>query len=131
MTYTLNPRQYDAVLALDRDKRGAHFMSKVADKGQLWVARNSEGWLMPLTPKDLQYIPVWPHPDYAQTIVDEHFPGHQAVALPLDRFMAHWLPNFERNNVKVAIFPNKAWDFQIMEPDDLLSSLKEETTLYE
>lgn len=131
MTYTLNPRQYEAVLALGCDKRCEHFVSKVADNEQLWVARNPEGWLMPLTPQGLQYCPVWPHRDYAQNIVDEHFPGHQAVVLPLDRFMAQWLPNFERNKVKVAIFPNKAWEFQLMEPDDLLSCLKQEMTLYE
>jgi len=84
-----------------------------------------------VTPENIEYFPVWPHPEYAQKITDIHFPGHEATEVSLDEFMNHWLPTFEKDNVKVAVFPNKDWVFWVMEPADMLESLKEEISLYE
>jgi len=72
-----------------------------------------------------------PHPEYAQKIVDEYFPGHHAVEITLDEFLTHWLPTFESDGVKVAVFPNKEWVFWVMEPKDLEQCLRDELALYE
>lgn len=131
MPYRMNPQQYESVLALSSADRSTHFVGKVADWQQLWGVKNEEGWLVPITPDDVEYFPVWPHPEYAQKITDEHFPGHQAVEITLDEFLSHWLPTFERDGVKVAVFPNKDWVFWVMEPKDLEQCLRDELTLYE
>ena len=127
----MNPQQYESVLALVSDERLSHFVGKVADWEQLWGARNKEGWLVPITQENLEYFPVWPHPEYAQKMIDMHFPGHEATEISLEEFMNHWLPTFEKDNVKVAVFPNKEWVFWVMEPADILESLKQELTLFE
>ena len=131
MPYKMNPQQYEAVLALSSADRSSHFVGKVADWEQLWGVRNGEGWLIPVTPENIEYFPVWPHPEYAQKITDEHYPGHNAVEISLDEFISSWLPKFEKDNVKVGVFPNKEWVFWVMEPNDLLECLKEECALYE
>ena len=131
MPYKMNPQQYEAVLALSSADRSSHFVGKVADWEQLWGVRNGEGWLVPVTPENIEYFPVWPHPEYAQKMTDEHFPGHNAVEISLDEFISSWLPKFEKDNVKVGVFPNKEWVFWVMEPNDLLECLKEECALYE
>ncbi|SDU16213.1 DUF2750 domain-containing protein [Halopseudomonas salegens] len=131
MPYKMNPQQFDAVLALSSADRSSHFVGKVADWGQLWGVKNDLGWLVPITPEDLEYFPVWPHPEYAQKIVDEHFPGHHAVEIALEEFLSHWLPTFEADNVKVAVFPNKEWVFWVMEPADLAQCLRDEAAQYE
>lgn len=66
MPYRMNPQQYESVLALSSGDRSTHFVGKVADWQQLWGVKNEEGWLVPVTPHDLEYFPVWPHPEYAQ-----------------------------------------------------------------
>ncbi len=45
--------------------------------------------------------------------------------------MEHWIPTFEEDGVKVAIFPDKNWEFWIMEPKDLLECLQDEMAQYE
>ncbi len=131
MPYRMNEPQFEAVTALSGADRSSHFVGKVADWEQLWAVKNNEGWLVPVTPEDLEYFPVWPHPEYAQRISDEHFPGHTAVEISLDEFLSHWLPTCEKDNVKIAVFPNKEWAFWVMEPQDLAQCLTDEAAQYE
>lgn len=131
MPYRMNAQQYDSVLALSGRDRASHFVGKVADWEQLWGVRNEEGWLVPETPEGLAYFPVWPHPEYAQSIADAHFPGHVATEIGLSDFLSEWLPILEKDGVKVAVFPNREWEFWVMEPGDLAESLAEEAAQYE
>jgi hypothetical protein len=39
----------------------------------------------------MEYLPVWPHPDYAQRATDLHFPGNLATEISLAEFMDDWL----------------------------------------
>ena len=132
MPYRMHPQQFESVLAFSSDERKSHFISRVGDWQQLWGVKNSQGWLVPVVEeKGIEYFPVWPHPEYAQRITDKHFPGHQATEISLDRFLAHWLPTFTKDNVKVAVFPNKKWVFWVMEPEELSEALSDEASQYE
>ena len=131
MPCRMNPQQYASVLALSSADRSTHFVGKVADWQQLWGAKNDRGWLVPCTPDGLAYFPVWPHPEYARKIIAAHFPDHHAVEFTLDEFLDHWLATFERDGVKVAVFPDEDWVFWVMEPKDLEQCLRDELTLYE
>ncbi|BAP15488.1 hypothetical protein AS19_26370 [Alcanivorax sp. NBRC 101098] len=81
MPYRMNEKQFDAVLALDGLDRYDYFVSKskVADWELLWGVKSDDGWLVPVAPEEFDYFPLWPHPEYAQKIVDENFPGHRAT----------------------------------------------------
>ena len=131
MPYKMNPPQFESVLDLSSADRRSHFVGKVADWEELGGVRTEEGWLVPITPENLEYFPVWPHPEYAQKITDEHFPGHSATRISIDEFLSKWLPTFKTDNVKVAVFPNKEWVFWVMEPEDLQQCLEEEMAQYE
>jgi len=131
MPYKMNPQQFEAVLELSSSDRCSHFIGKIADWEQLWGVKNSNGWLVPITPDDLEYFPVWPHPKYAQKIVDENFEGHEAVEISIQEFMDHWIPTFDKDNVKIAIFPDMNWEFWVMEPKDMLECLQDEMAQYE
>lgn len=131
MPYKINQAQFDSVTALSSADRSSHFVAKVADWQQLWAVKNDEGWLVPITPDGLEYFPVWPHPDYAQKIADENFPGHVAVEISLEEFLSRWLPTCEKDNVKIAVFPNKEWVFWVMEPRDLADCFMGEASHYE
>ena len=127
----MNPQQFKAVLELSSSDRCSHFIGKVADWEQLWGVKNSEGWLVPITPEDMEYFPVWPHPEYAQKIVDENFEGYQAVEISIQEFIDRWIPTFAEDNVKVAVFPDMYWEFWVMEPKDMLEVLQDEMAQYE
>ena len=131
MPYQLNPEQYKSVVSLDGEQRCEHFIGRIADGEARWGVRSDEGWLVPAAPEGFEYLPVWPHPDYAQTITDKIFPGHLATEISLADFMADWLPKLEADQVKVAIFPNEEWEFWVVEPSDLLIALKAEVARYE
>ncbi|YCM43436.1 DUF2750 domain-containing protein [Verrucomicrobiaceae bacterium 227] len=131
MSYELNPEQYEAIVSLDGEQRCSHFIGRIADSETLWGVRNDQGWLVPIAPDSFEYFPVWPHSEYAQTITDKIFPGHKATEIPLEEFMTEWLPRFEADKVKVAVFPNEDWALWIMEPPDLLAALEDEIAQYE
>ena len=95
--YKMNEKQFEAVSALESFDRYDHFISKVADWEQLWGAKSDEGWLVPVAPEDFEYFPLWPHPEYAQKITDENFPGHTATEISLEELIDHWLPLFEKD----------------------------------
>ena len=127
----MNNKQFEAVLALDTFERYNYFVNKVSDWEQLWGVKSDEGWLVPVAPEDFEYFPLWPHPEYAQTITDINFPGHKAVEISTKVLLEHWLPLFEQDKVKVAVFPNKEWTFWCIEPNDLKEELLNEMAQYE
>ena len=127
----MNEKQFKAVLALDSFDRYNHFISKVADWEQLWGVKSDEGWLVPVAPEKFKYFPLWPHPEYAQKIAEENFPGHSATEIGLKELLDHWLPLFEQDQVKVAVFPNKEWTFWCIEPQDFKEELLNEMAKYE
>ncbi|MCW8880418.1 MAG: DUF2750 domain-containing protein [Kangiellaceae bacterium] len=131
MPYKLNPEQFESVLALSSADRYSHFVGKVADWQQLWGVKNGEGWLFPIIDGEFEYFPVWPHPEYAQKMSDLHFPGHSATEISLEQFLNEWLPDFEKDGVKVGVFPNKEWSIWVMEPSDLAECLRDEMSLDE
>jgi len=99
------------VLALGRSDRSSHFIGKVADWEQLWGAKNEDCWLVPMTPDNVEYFPVWPHPEYADRIIKERYPDYRAVEISTDEFISHWLPTLKEDSVKVAVFPDEDWVF--------------------
>ena len=131
MPYHLNAEQSKSVLALDNEARSVHCIGQIGDWEELWGVRNDEGWLVPCATEDMQYFPIWPHPDYAQMTADDQFPGHVPERIALDDFMSKWLPRLKDDGVKVGIFPNMEWTMWMMEPEDVLSSLEDEIAQYE
>ena len=78
MPYEMNPKQYETVFSLSAKERYLHFIGKVADWEQLWGLYNeNDGWLTRTTPDGIEYISVWPHPEYANEISKEHYPKYK------------------------------------------------------
>lgn len=124
MPYEMNPQLFNSILALSNVDRTIYFLSKAAERGQLWGAKDEESWLTSTTSDNLDFFPVWPHPEYAQKIVDKHYPGHKATEIPLHEFFSNWLPKLEEDNTKVGIFPNMEWNIESIEPSDFWNRLQ-------
>ena len=132
MPYKMNPQQYENVLALSAKERYSHFIGKVADWEQLWGLYNEkEGWLLRTTNENVEYLSVWPHPEYAKNIAKEYYPKYNEEEISVYDFMSNLLPKLESDNVKVGVFPNPEGNAWLMEAKDLLQDLEEECEQYE
>lgn len=131
MPYKINEQQFNAVLALTNDARYQHFVSKVADWQQLWGVRTKNGWLIPVTPEGVEYFPLWPHPEYAQRVADVNWPGHEAEQLDYELLISGGLDELGNDNIKVAVFPNMAWQCILSDARQLVSDLRIEAQQYE
>ena len=132
MPYKMNPQQYENVLALSAKERYSHFIGKVADWEQLWGLYNEkEGWLLRTTDKNIEYLSVWPHPEYAKNIAKEYYPEYNEEEINIYDFMSNLLPKLENDKVKVGVIPNPEGNTWLMEAKDLLQDLEEEFEQYE
>jgi len=132
MPYKMNPQQYENVLALSAKERYSHFIGKVADWEQLWGLYNeNEGWLTCSTPEEVEYLSVWPHPEYAENISKENYPEYNEKEISLEYFMFNWLPKLKSDNIKIGVFPDQEGNTWLMEANDLLQDLKDECGQYE
>ena len=132
MPYKMNHQQYDNVLALSSKERYSHFIGKVADWEQLWGLYNEkDGWLLRATNENVEYLPVWPHPEYAKNITKEYYPEYNEEEISIYDFMSNLLPKLENDNVKIGVFPNPEGNTWLIEAKDLLQELEEECEQYE
>lgn len=131
MPYKMNEQQLNAVLALNNEERYQHFVSKVADWEQLWGVRTNDGWLVPATPEGVEYFPLWPHPEYAQRVADKNWPGHKAEELNYAFLVSEGLEKLANDNVKVAVFPDMAWQCILTDARQLLCDLLSEAEKYD
>jgi len=132
MPYEMNPAQYENVLRLGAKERYSHFVGKVADWEQLWVLVDRKGgWLMLVTPDEIVYASVWPHPEYASKIAEEFYPDYSPEEVSLNDFLEVILPKLGKDNQKVGVFPDSEGKTWLIEPADLLKDLQEECRLYE
>ena len=102
----------------------------MADWQQLWSIELNGDWVLPQTTDELKYLPVWPHPEYAKRVSTTRYPDSNLREISSEAFLGHWLPVFEENNVKIAVFPNEDWVFWVMKAKDVAEALSDEIALY-
>ena len=103
MPYNMNEHQFKNVMALSSYDRYIHFITKVADWQQLWSIELNGDWALPQTPDELKYLPV--------RVSTTRYPDSNLREISSEAFLGHWLPVFEENNVKIAVFPNEVGCF--------------------
>jgi len=132
MPYKMHPKQFENVLSLSSRERYEHFVNKVADWEQLWVLCDSEKNLYTRqVPEGIEFLPIWPHPDYAIETNKLLNMDLEATEIHLNDFIKRWLPGLKKDELKVGVFPDLEGTVWIMEPLDLQSDLIEEATQYE
>lgn len=132
MPYKLHPKHYENVMSFTAKERYEHFIIKVADWEQLWGLYNeNKGWFLRTTNENVEYLSIWPHPEYAKNIAKEYYPEYNEEEISLEDFMSNLLPKLEKDNVKVGVFPNPEGNTWLMEAKDLLQDLQDECEQHE
>ena len=98
----MHPKQLENVFALTSKQRYEHFISKVCDWEELWIlADQNQDFLIVIPQENLEYLPVWPHADYASAF-HEIYPSHKPSRVELDSFLEIWLPNLNDDELTWA-----------------------------
>jgi hypothetical protein len=101
----VHDREFASVSALPGFDRYTHFVAQVADWGEVWSLRTASGWLLVGTPEGGECVPVWPHRPYAEACARGEWEGAEPASIPLDRWLAAWLPGMVRDGRFAAVFP--------------------------
>ena len=132
MPYKLHPKHYENVMSFTAKERYEHFIIKVADWEQLWGLYNeNKGWFLRTTDENVEYLSIWPHPEYAKNIGKEYYPEYNEEEISLENFMSNLLPKLEKDNVKIGVFPDPEGNTWLMEAKDLLQDLQDECEQHE
>lgn len=132
MPYKMHPKHYDNVMSFTAKERYLYLVNKVADWEQLWgIYNENEGWLLRTTEDNIEYLSIWPHPEFAKNIAKEYYPESNEEEMSLEFFMSDLLPKLQSDNVKIGVFPAPEGTTWLMEAKDLLEVLEEECEQYE
>ncbi len=101
----------EQILAKKPESRYKYFIRTVVAEEEVWGLADEEGWLLlEVEEDDTEALAVFPNPEFA-TIFQEKGDFTEFTVEPLDlsEFM-EWLEDFEKEKIKVAVFPTP--DFQ-------------------
>lgn len=119
----MSDREFVAVCALPGPDRYAHFVEQVADWGEVWSLRGPDGWVLAAGEDGQPVVPVWPHARYAEACAVGGWTGASPEAIPLDRWVAAWLPGLARDERGVAVFPVPSGSGMLVDPEQLAADL--------
>jgi hypothetical protein len=125
----VSEQQFASVVALPASERYAHLIKRVADEEALWSLRGQEGWIL-AGEAGRKLVPVWPHPRYASACATGDWAGADPAAIPLDEWLAVWLPGLERDGRAVAVFPTPGGKGVVVEATRLRADLEAELSRY-
>jgi hypothetical protein len=70
----------------------------------LWGLHGTGGWVDAADDEDVPHLPVWPHPRFAEVCASGPWAAEAPGAIDIDEWVEAWLPNLERDRMRVAVF---------------------------
>ena len=122
MTWELSEAEKQGVYSSVDEKRYAYFVGHVADWGEAWVVQQGDRWGS-LTDDGTRYLPVWPHPGFAEENLKGDWVGHEVVSVTVDSFL-EWLDALAEMSDGVALFRRAQGDFITVPPEPLKADLQ-------
>ena len=104
MAWEVKDQEFRAVLKLPASERYGYFVKRAASHGELWGLRSDDGWVLAEDDEGNRHFPVWPHPRFAEACATGPWEGEEPVAIDVDEWVEAWLPNLERDGMRVAVF---------------------------
>jgi Protein of unknown function (DUF2750) len=104
MSWHVNDAEFTAVLELPAPRRYEYFVKRAASHGELWGLRADLGWVIAEDDGGDQHFPVWPHQRFAQALATGQWSDGVPAAVDIDRWVEEWLPDLDREGIRVAVF---------------------------
>lgn len=127
LAMTLTQKEIAEVLAKKPENRYKYFIKSVMKEEEVWGLADKEGWLLLEDEEDdMDVLAVFPNREFAKIFRKEGgFEEFQVEALDLQEFM-DWLEDFEKQNMKVAVFPTPDFQSAVMTPNRIKADFKAE-----
>jgi hypothetical protein len=104
LSWEVNEREFQSVLALRGEPRYEYFVKRAASHGTVWGLRGSGGWVVAEDDEGNPHFPVWPHPRFADACAEGAWAAEKPAPIDVDEWVVAWLPNLERDRMRVAVF---------------------------
>jgi len=117
----LTTQQIDEVLAKKPENRYKYFIRTAAAQEEVWGLMDGEdGWLLLEDDEDdTDVFAVFPSAEFAEIFREKAgFEEFKVEALDLFEFL-EWLDDFDKDKMKVAVFPTPDFQSAVMTPDRL------------
>jgi hypothetical protein len=130
MTYKLNDKQYEAVRRLPPPTRYEHLVKRAAAYRELWALQSKDGWVLGTDDQGREFVPVWPHPRYAEAAANGPWEGSTPVAIDVKDWLESWTPELIGSARLVGVFPVDQEANAAIDPEAFAADLEDELDLY-
>lgn len=104
MGWEVNDEEFESVVGLPANRRYEYLVKRAASHGELWGLSGEGGWVVAADDEGNQHFPVWPHQRFAQALAEGLWEGEKPVSIDIDEWVEAWLPNLERDGMRIAVF---------------------------
>lgn len=115
------------LLGEDLDENYDRFLDEAIATGCVWGLESEEGWaLCPANNNaELDVMPLWSQPEYAQLHVVGEWSAYKVVAIALEELLDDWLPGMHEDVTLIGPNWNGELEGDEVEPLDLLEDFDE------
>lgn len=115
------------LLGENLDENYERFLQEALATGCVWGLENSEGWALcpAISNEELDVMPLWSQPEYAQLHVNGDWSSYQVVPIALEELLDDWLPGMHEDVTFVGPNWNGDLEGDEVEPLDLLEEFDE------
>lgn len=112
----------------DFDKNFDLFIEEALATGCVWGLESEQGWAIcpSVTNDELDVMPLWSQPEYAQVHVVGEWSQYQVVPISLEELLDEWLPGMHEDVSLVGPNWNADLEGDEVEPLDLLQEFTDE-----
>ncbi|MBV7265144.1 DUF2750 domain-containing protein [Erythrobacter ani] len=129
MSWNLNKREQEALLAAAGSERYEYFVKKTCD-GEKLFSLWGNGWVLATDAVGHQLVPVWPHSAFAEKCAVEAWDCCTAQEISISDWLHSWTPELVVKGRGVAVFP-KTGDVGVsVDPQRLAEDLRAELAKY-
>lgn len=125
----INAKQFEAVMALPREKRYRHFIKVIVGAEEVW-GLYSEDWATALTDKKIKIFPLWPAREYAQACAINEWSEYAPKSISLSQLTENLLPNLTVEGISPGIFFTPNDEGVVPKIEDLLKAIEIELEWY-
>lgn len=112
----------------DFDENFDLFVEEALATGCVWGLESEQGWAIcpSVTNDELDVMPLWSQPEYAQAHVTGEWSHYQVVPISLEELLDEWLPGMHEDVSLVGPNWNADLEGDEIEPLDLLQEFTDE-----
>ena len=118
--YKFGSKEIQNFLTQSNDIRFKYFVKRVADWGEVWGLKGSDGWVMSADETGKQVAVFWPFAEFAELCSTGLWEGTIPTSISIEAYTTRWLPGLEKDGRLVGVFPNLLKQAAVINPMQLL-----------